>query len=136
MPHPDGLPDLFIDRSLGRIQVPELLRAAGLRLVTLAERYGVPADEKVTDVQWLADAAQAGEVVFMKDERIRYKAAEKMALIQHGVRAFCLSRGDLDGPTQAGLFLEHLPRIVAACRDPGPFLYAVNRQGLRSIDLT
>ena len=42
--------ELFIDRSLGRIQVPGLLRAAGLRLTTLAERYGVPVDETVSDV--------------------------------------------------------------------------------------
>jgi hypothetical protein len=43
--HPDGLPELFLDRSLGRRQVPDLLRAAGLRLRTLAEVYGIPADE-------------------------------------------------------------------------------------------
>ena len=42
MPHPDGLPELFLDRSLGRIKVPRLLREAGLNLVTLAEHYGVP----------------------------------------------------------------------------------------------
>ena len=47
MSHPDGLPDLFVDRSLGRIRVPELLRNAGLRLVTLAEHYGMPADESL-----------------------------------------------------------------------------------------
>ena len=47
MSHPEGLPDLFLDRSLGRIKVPTLLRAQGLRLVTLAERYGVPQDENV-----------------------------------------------------------------------------------------
>ncbi len=33
--HPAGLPDLFCDRSLGRIKVPSLLRAAGLQLTTL-----------------------------------------------------------------------------------------------------
>ena len=60
MSHPAGLPDLFIDRSLGRIQVPGLLRAAGLRLNTLAERYGVPADETVSDVTWLREPANAG----------------------------------------------------------------------------
>ncbi|MGH3770194.1 MAG: hypothetical protein ACRDRW_02135 [Pseudonocardiaceae bacterium] len=48
--HPDGLPELFIDRSLGRRQVPDLLRASGLRLRTLAEVYGVPADEDIQDV--------------------------------------------------------------------------------------
>lgn len=33
-----ALPMVFLDRSLGRIQVPRLLRAAGIELVTLAER--------------------------------------------------------------------------------------------------
>ena len=51
--HPDGLPDLFLDRSLGRRQVPALLREAGLRLHTLAEVYGVPAEEDVADTDWL-----------------------------------------------------------------------------------
>jgi hypothetical protein len=72
VPHPAGLPDLFIDRSLGRYQVPAILRAAGLRLVTPAEHYGVPKDEAVTDVEWLADIGNLGWAVFMKDERIRY----------------------------------------------------------------
>lgn len=43
------LPFVFLYRSLGRIQVPRLLRARGVELVTLAEHYGVPADEKVED---------------------------------------------------------------------------------------
>ncbi len=53
MSHPDALPDLLLDRSLGRIRVPQLLRSAGLRLVTLAEHYGVPAAEAVSDETWL-----------------------------------------------------------------------------------
>lgn len=52
--HPNGLPELFLDRSLGRRQVPDPLRAAGLRLRTLAEVYGIPADETIADVDWLA----------------------------------------------------------------------------------
>jgi hypothetical protein len=64
--HPDGLPDLFLDRSLGRIKVPQLLRAAGLRLVTLSEHYGIPADEDVADDEWLELAGRRGWVVFME----------------------------------------------------------------------
>ncbi|CAN5867677.1 hypothetical protein BH24ACT15_BH24ACT15_37630 [soil metagenome] len=45
--HPLGLPDLLLDRSLGSIQVPALLRAAGLRLHTLVDVYGSPADGDV-----------------------------------------------------------------------------------------
>ncbi len=51
MSHPAALPDLFLDRSLGGIKVPGLLRDAGLRLVTLSEHYGVPADERVADTE-------------------------------------------------------------------------------------
>jgi PIN like domain len=58
--HPDGLPGLFLDRSLGRRQVPDLLRAAGLQLQTLAEVYGIPADEDVADVDWLELAGRRG----------------------------------------------------------------------------
>lgn len=60
MSHPDQLPDLFVDRSLVRIQVPALLRRAGLRLVTLAEHYGIPADQEVADRTWLEDAGKRG----------------------------------------------------------------------------
>src|SRR6266536_3978871 len=53
---PPWLPTLFVHRSLGRIQVPQLLRAAKLEVVTLAEQYGIPTDETITDVTWLEDA--------------------------------------------------------------------------------
>lgn len=83
--HPEELPDLFLDRSLGRRQVPDLLRAAGLRLRTLSEVYGIPADEDVADVDWLERAGASGWVVLMKDERIRYRPAERQALVVHRV---------------------------------------------------
>jgi hypothetical protein len=93
--HSDGLPDLFLDRSLGRVQVPTLLRAAGLRVRTLAEEYGMPADENVTDVDWLAHAGRNGWPVLMKDDRIRYRPAEKAAVITFKVQGFCLTSGNL-----------------------------------------
>lgn len=81
--HPEGLPDLFLDRSLGRQQVPRLLRAAGLRVHTLSEVYGIP--------------------------RAAIMAQQHLAT---------------------------LDEITAACRSPGPFLYAVSNTGLRRIDLS
>lgn len=65
MSHPDALPDLFLDRSLGRIRVPQLLRSAVLRLTTLAEHYGIPADEKVANAEWLALAGERNWIVFV-----------------------------------------------------------------------
>lgn len=134
--HPAGLPPLFLDRSLGRRQVPELLRASGLQLQTLSEVYGIPADEDVADVAWLELAGSRGWPVLMKDERIRYRAAERDALVAHGVRAFCLTSGNLRAAEMAVQFLAVIDEIADACARPGPFLYAVSGRGLRRLDLT
>lgn len=108
MSHPAGLPDLFLDRSLGRIRVPSLLRAAGLRLNTLSEHHGIPADEKISDKEWLELAGRNGWVVFMKDTRVRYNRAEREAVKAHQVRCFCLSSQSLDGEEKAARFLGNL----------------------------
>ncbi len=91
MSHPKWLPDLFLDRSLGRIQVPRMLRAAGLRLVTLAEHYGMPADQKVADVTWIQDATAQGWICLMKDSAIANNPAERRAMETAGARCFCLT---------------------------------------------
>jgi hypothetical protein len=72
------LPTLFLDRSVGRIQLPALLRAEGIKLVTLAEHYGMRADETVEDTTWLRDTAALGWACVMKDETIR-RAARREA---------------------------------------------------------
>jgi hypothetical protein len=136
VPHPDGLPELFLDRSLGRIKVPGLLRDAGLNLVTLAEHYGVPTDETVADEEWLQLAGVQGWAVFMKDTRIRYNPAERAAVRDHDVRCFCLSSQSLSGEDMAARFLDNLEAIVAACAEEGPFIYVVyaNRIEQRTLD--
>lgn len=133
MSHPDALPDLFLDRSLGRIKVPQLLRVTGLRLTTLAEHFGVPADEVVTDAEWLALAGRRGWVVFMKDTRVRYRPAEQAAVRAHAVRCFCLARQGLPADEMARRFLANLPAITAACGEPGPFIYAVHASRIQSM---
>jgi hypothetical protein len=59
-------PFVFVDRSLGRIEVPHLLREAGIRLVTLAEHYGIPEDQTVEDTTWIIDAANRGWILFVR----------------------------------------------------------------------
>ncbi len=134
--HPDGLPDLFVDRSLGGKQVPARLRAEGLRLRTLAEVYGRPQDEDVLDVEWLELAGQNGWAVLMKDDRIRYRPIERQALIEHHVRAFCLAGGNLRADEMADQFLNVIDDIAAACAAEPPCLYVVSASGMRRVDLT
>jgi hypothetical protein len=132
---PDGLPDLFLDRSLGRIQVPRLLRDSGLRLVTLAEHYGIPSDEDVSDVDWLELAGTEGWAVLMKDARIRGRAVEREAVQAFGVRCFCITRQDLTAAQMVEHHLNHLDAIAAARQEPGPFIYAVQERRIERLDL-
>ena len=85
--------------------------------------------------EWLALAGSRDWVVPMKDERIRYRAAERRTLLVHDVRAFCLTGGNLRAADMAELFLARIDHMAEACADPGPFLYAVSRRGLRRLDL-
>lgn len=125
MSHPAGLPDLFIDRSLGRKKVPTILRSAGLRLKTLAEVYGVPADQGIQDVEWLERAGTEGWTVFMKDAAIATNPAEIAAVKAFAVRCFTLVRQDITAHRMAAWFLNSLDDIVMSCGQPGPFVYAV-----------
>ena len=133
--HPAELPDLFLDRSLGRIKVPALLRAAGLRLRTLSEHYGLPDDETVPDEEWLELAGSRGWVVLMKDKRIRYRPHERRAIWEFRVRCFCLAARNLPAEEMAGRFLGCLPAITKACQRLGPFLYVVYKNQIREVEL-
>jgi hypothetical protein len=133
--HPDGLPDLFLDRSLGRIKVPRLLRDAGLRLVTLAEHYGIPADETIADEEWLQLAGKQKWVVLMKDTRIRYNPAEREAVKGHRVQCFCLSSQNLSANEMAARLLGNLDAITEACTEQGPFIYAVHTNRIERLTI-
>lgn len=101
----------------------------------LSEHYGVPQDETVDDVAWLRLAGERGWPVLMKDERIKYRAAERRALIDHGVRAFCLTPGNLNAQAMADCFIRDQHRIWAEAAGTGPALFAVSRHDIREIDL-
>jgi hypothetical protein len=106
--------------------VPGQLRAAGLTVVTLAEHYGMPEDERIADVTWLADTAALGWVALVKDERIRRRPAEKAAVRRHGARCFYFTRGDLPAELYAERILANIEAITDACRAHGPFIYVVH----------
>jgi hypothetical protein len=71
----------------------------------------------------------------MKDERIRYRPAERAAVIAPRVQAFCLTSGNLKAVNMAAQYLAVLGDLADACRSPGPCMYAVSARGLVRLDL-
>jgi hypothetical protein len=128
-------PQFFIDRSLGRIAVPKLLREAGLQVITLAEHYGMPRDQDVADVEWIEECSRNQWTALMKDARIRRRPAKKQAVIRHSVRCFCLARDDLTSAEMARPYIANVDRILTACSERGPYIYAVHAKTIRRLDL-
>lgn len=122
-------PEFLIDRSLGRVALPAALREAGLVVRTLAEVYGEQAAQDVEDHQWITLAAGNDWVVPCKDDRIRRRPAEREALTEGRVRAFCLTNANLGFAQQAEYFVRNRFRIIQASRKPGPYLYGVAATG-------
>lgn len=121
------LPTFFIDRDLGRKAFPDGLRAAGIRVVTSAEHYGVEECGLVFDETWMLEAAGNGWSAFCCDakNRKRRRPAERAALLESGLREFILN-GNVAAQENVTRVLTNLDAIAAACTQPGPFVYRVH----------
>lgn len=122
---PEQPPSFFLDRSLGRKAVPEVLRTDGWDLVILAEHYGIPADEQVADTEWIEEAAKHGWLILMKDKRIRHRRAEIAAVTEHQARCSVIPRGDLPSADIVQRFITNKTAILTAAAQPGPYIYSV-----------
>lgn len=77
-------------------------------MVTLAEVYGVPADEKVLDTDWLEKSGAEGWIVFTKDGAIRKNRLERERVAAHAVQVFALSRRGLTAEEMVARFENYL----------------------------
>ena len=69
----------------------------------------------------------------MKDAKVRYRPAELQTLVDHRVRAFCLTNANLRGGEQAERFVANLTRIMRVAEQPGPYIYGVYASELRPL---
>lgn len=120
-----ALPHVFVDRSLGAIQAPQLLRAAGFVLTTMREHFGEANSQGVADTTWIALTAERGWISFHKDANIRHNLAERETVLRTGARMFCVPNANLTAVDLSQRFIVNAPAIADAARAPGPFIYSV-----------
>jgi hypothetical protein len=125
----DPPPEFFVDRSLGK-SIAEGLRPCGLTVHTMASVYGEEQAQQLSDQVWLRDAGAKSWVVLTKDDAIRRRPAEREALIEAGVRVFCLTSAQLRGAEQTARFVDNRHRIIRQARKPGPYIYGVYEKRL------
>ena len=127
----DSPPEFYVDLSLGRTVV-DTLRANGLNVRSEAEVFGERV-EGVPDVEWLERAGREGWIVLSKDKRLRHDREQQAMMVEHGVKAFVLTSGNLKAADQAARFLSNIGRITEAARFDGPFIYAVHARRIKKL---
>lgn len=80
------------------------------------------------DEDWLGEIGRREWIVFTKDDRIRYRAAEFTAVKRASARVFVLTGKDLQGREMGEIFVKALPAIKRlVTRIPPPFIAKVTR---------
>src|SRR5260370_24161745 len=81
--------------------------------------------------EWLTAAGKNHWIGVTRDERIRYRVAERQAIRRAKVRAFVLAaQGDLRAEMLAEIFLKSLPRIRRTVKQQKPpFVAKISRSG-------
>jgi uncharacterized protein with PIN domain len=117
----------FLDRQLGRHKMAGILREADLKVEVHDDHFA----QDAPDPEWLSAAGRNNWIVITRDERIRYRAAEKQAIRRAKVRAFVLAaQGDLRAEMLAENFLKAIGRVrrIVEQQKP-PFVAKISRSG-------
>jgi len=114
----------FVDRSLGEIDVPTVLRNAGATVAVHSDLFPDDAPDRL----WLTECGRRGYIVLTKDHRIRTHELERRAIIRHNVRAFFLVPRRLTGKQNGAVFAKALEKMRRFCAGNKPpfiaFVYA------------
>ncbi len=125
--------EFFIDRSLGRKHLAQILQRLGFIVHTMASVYGEQAAQQLADERWLADVGEHNWIVLMKDDAIRRRPAERDALAEAKLRAFCLTNAQLRAAEQSARFVDNLGRILRQAEKPSPYIYGVYPGNIRRL---
>ncbi len=94
------------------------------------EPFAKHAAQDTPDETWLKLAGTNGWVVLTGDDRIRYHAAERQALVDAKVAAFILGAGNLTGDQQASVIVAALPEIKRHLRaNDVPIVATITKSG-------
>lgn len=105
----------------------DVLRKAGLNVEIHDDHF----PQNAQDPEWLTAAGRKNWIVVTRDERIRYRVAERQAIRRAKVRAFVLAaQGDLRADMLAEIFLKAMPKVRRMVKQQKPpFIAKISRGG-------
>src|SRR5207253_2765407 len=124
--------EFFCDRGLGR-RVYEALEADGWTVHPMFKVWPRSENKRLDDDVWIPKVAEYGWIILAKDEFD--KGNERLILRDAGARAFCIFNATLKSEVMAQRFLNNKEAIGNHAADLGPYLYAVQTDRLRKVEL-
>ena len=115
----------FVDRSLGR-KTPRALKAREYDVIAHDDVFAQNTD----DEHWLPEVGRRGWIVLTKDDHIRFRPAERDALITFKVGCFTMMRRNDTWEQPRDSLLLAWPRIEEiGTSETRPFIYAIYQDG-------
>jgi hypothetical protein len=102
------------------------------------ERPPCPIDDPRTkDHIWIPETARQGWLIITRDSRIQHHKAEIEAVRSSKARMIALASDEATNTwRQLEVVMSQWRAIEARLKEPGPFIDAATRSGLRRVDLT
>jgi uncharacterized protein with PIN domain len=125
----------LLDRSLGQIILPAMLRSAGWDVRTLAEEFGDRRAQHMQDGEWIGEGAKAGFLLLAKDHRLARRPLEAAAIYVHDAKVVVFARGDLTATQMGDLCLQYEQKIHLLALAPGPFVFSIAAHGIARMRL-
>ena len=123
----------FIDNNLSQ-QLADNMKDFGEKVMHLREKF----DPDTEDTDWLKYVGQRGLILVTRDERIRWRPAERLALKTHNVGAFFLGGKNLTRCQLIQQLVRNWPRMKElAGKTKRPFIFRVPQKGtIRKVPLS
>lgn len=113
-------PTFYVDESIFSNVLIAALTAAGIPF----DRVGLAVPFGASDEEWLSHCGRNRLVALTRDQRIRYRALEKRALVDYGVGCFAFTQGQATAGDSAARIIALMPRMLSIAKNqPRPFLY-------------
>jgi PIN domain-containing protein len=127
-PPPDYRTTLYLDENLcDCAKILEVLRNASFPF----ERHLAHFPRGTLDEDWLSLPGRRGWAVLTKDKAQRYSPLEKAKIIEHKLKIFAFSSGNLSGAEMADLLQINLGKLDRfANKYPAPFVGSITKTGI------
>lgn len=119
-------PIFYVDESIFSNALVAQLKAAGIAF----DQAGITVPLGAPDSVWLSHCGKHAYLALTRDQRIRYRPLEKLALIDHHVGCFTFTAGQATAAQCAARIVTLVPKMATiAASQPRPFLYTFGLTG-------